>query len=174
MLVKPTIDELLPLTGTRYSLAVISAKRARQLVGGALPLTDKTSLNPVSTASEEIAEGKVVAVKGSQDVEVPLRPEVIEAMRLASEAKEEHDRAEMLREDIESVAAAEPVGKTPEPGTLDINDLAAAFDAAQAQLKKTDGEYVGSDTLMSAVDAAIMGESDDEDFEDEDPEDLED
>ncbi len=38
MLVKPPMENLLPKVDNRYTLAILVAKRARQLVDGALPL----------------------------------------------------------------------------------------------------------------------------------------
>ncbi|MDD2214102.1 MAG: DNA-directed RNA polymerase subunit omega [Oscillospiraceae bacterium] len=89
MLVKPTIDELLPKTENRYTLAVLVAKRARQLVDGAKPMINSASPNLVTMASEEVAASAVVGVPGLHEPKVPLRPEV-EAARLAAAAEAEN------------------------------------------------------------------------------------
>ncbi|MBQ5952278.1 MAG: DNA-directed RNA polymerase subunit omega [Lachnospiraceae bacterium] len=55
-----------PLVHSRYSIVIGTAKRARQLVDGAEPLTDNPSIKPLSTAVEEMWEGKV-KVLGEND-----------------------------------------------------------------------------------------------------------
>lgn len=45
--------------GGKYALARAIAERARQLQNGATPLTTVKVANPLSTAIEEILEGKV-------------------------------------------------------------------------------------------------------------------
>ena len=54
---KPPIDELCQKVDCRYTLVVESAKRARELVGGAQPLIDPKDMKPVSIAVEEINRG---------------------------------------------------------------------------------------------------------------------
>lgn len=44
---------------SRYTVIVAAAKRARQLIEGAKPLVEPTSVKPVTIALEEISEGKV-------------------------------------------------------------------------------------------------------------------
>ena len=69
---RPRIDELLPQAGnSRYSLAIIAAKRARQInnyynsLGEGMfdefppPLVTSRSKNLLTIAFEEIAEGKI-------------------------------------------------------------------------------------------------------------------
>lgn len=94
MLTKPSIEELLPKAENRYVLAMLTAKRARQLVDGAQPMVDEKIDNFVSLAAQEIKEDKVKAVKGQQDIKVPLRPEV-EAERLNAELEAEAKRREI-------------------------------------------------------------------------------
>jgi len=47
---------------SRYTVIVAAAKRARQLLEGAKPLVEHSSVKPVSIALEEINEGKVTWV----------------------------------------------------------------------------------------------------------------
>ncbi|MCI9039820.1 MAG: DNA-directed RNA polymerase subunit omega [Clostridia bacterium] len=63
MLVKPTVLELLNKVDNRFELVTMTAKRARQLAAGSIPLTKKEEPSPVSLAADEINEGKVVAVE---------------------------------------------------------------------------------------------------------------
>ena len=50
----PGVSELKDKVDCRYTLVVESAKRARQLVDGAEPLTEYQEANPVSQAAKEI------------------------------------------------------------------------------------------------------------------------
>jgi DNA-directed RNA polymerase subunit omega len=69
---RPRIDELLPMAGgSRYALAIIAAKRARQInnyynsLGEGMfdefppPLVTSRSKNLLTISLEEIAEGKI-------------------------------------------------------------------------------------------------------------------
>ncbi|KRK40756.1 DNA-directed RNA polymerase subunit omega [Loigolactobacillus bifermentans] len=61
MILYPSIDKLLDKVDSRYSLAVLSAKRAHEIEAGALKmLSDYKSSQTVGEALEEIAEGDVV------------------------------------------------------------------------------------------------------------------
>ena len=59
MLVKPTTIELLKNVDNRFELVTVTAKRARQLASGSVPLTEKEEPSTVSLAADEIMEGKV-------------------------------------------------------------------------------------------------------------------
>lgn len=66
MLHEPPIDELAEKTGSKYSLCVVAAKRARQIIDNAqnqglteLPDGEK----PLSVAAKEIYDGKVISTK---------------------------------------------------------------------------------------------------------------
>lgn len=56
---QPPLEILREKVDSRYTLVVVTAKRARELVDGARPLVDPGDKKPVSIALEEIAEGKV-------------------------------------------------------------------------------------------------------------------
>jgi DNA-directed RNA polymerase subunit omega len=58
----PSISELKEKADCRYTLVVESAKRARQLVDGAEPLTDMKEANPVSQAAKEIYSDKITYI----------------------------------------------------------------------------------------------------------------
>lgn len=85
MLIKPPLETLLPKVESRYTLAMLVAKRTRQLVDGAQPMVDSETPNLVTLACEEIAAGKVACIEGAHSPVVPLRPEVEEARRIARE-----------------------------------------------------------------------------------------
>ncbi len=59
MLVKPTVVELLNKAENRYRLVVATAKRARQISQGSIPMTEEDDISPVSLAADEIEEGKL-------------------------------------------------------------------------------------------------------------------
>ena len=59
MIVEPSVPELLKKAENRYALVIATARRARQLAGGAEPKIVEEGEKPVTVAAEEIAEGKV-------------------------------------------------------------------------------------------------------------------
>ena len=64
MLVKPTVAELLKKVGdNRYSLVIMTAKRARQIASGATVMTKEKDRSVVSLAADEIAEGKITKIE---------------------------------------------------------------------------------------------------------------
>ena len=54
MKTEPPIGELLEKVDCRYTLAVEASKRAREIIGGSLPLIDTKETKPLSIAIEEI------------------------------------------------------------------------------------------------------------------------
>ena len=59
MMIDPPIGELLQKVDCRYTLAVEASKRARELIGGALPLIDTKETKPLSIAIDEINRGLI-------------------------------------------------------------------------------------------------------------------
>mgnify|MGYP003364931451 FL=1 len=60
MIIYPSIDKLLDRVDSRYSLAVLAAKRAHQLEAGDIELLNKyESPRTVGRAFEEIADDKI-------------------------------------------------------------------------------------------------------------------
>lgn len=59
MMTEPPIGELLSKVDCRYTLAVEASKRARELIGGSLPLIDTKDSNPLTIAIEEINRGLI-------------------------------------------------------------------------------------------------------------------
>ena len=98
MLNQPPLEKLLPKAENRYILAMLAAKRARQLVDGANPLVESRHPNPVTVACEEIVDDMVKYRHGRYDPFVPLRPE-IEARLLAEELEDQEKRAAELAEE---------------------------------------------------------------------------
>jgi len=59
MIIKPTVTELLEKIDNRFELVIVVSKRARQISGGQMPLTNANDKSAVTLAANEIAEGKV-------------------------------------------------------------------------------------------------------------------
>lgn len=59
MMIDPPIGELLEKVDCRYTLAVEASKRAREIIGGAMPLIDTKETKPLSIAIEEINRGLI-------------------------------------------------------------------------------------------------------------------
>jgi len=76
MLVEPPITELLKKVDNRYSLIIMTSRRARQLAEGATKLTDKEEPTSVSTAVDEIFEGDVYQTNKEELIEEPKVEEV--------------------------------------------------------------------------------------------------
>lgn len=51
------LDALLARVGNKYQAVILAAKRARQIVNGAVPLVEPTGTKPVSIALEELIQG---------------------------------------------------------------------------------------------------------------------
>lgn len=66
MMIYPPIAELVKKAGSRYSLVIETAKRARQLSQGAPAFAESDSNKEVAIAANEIYEGKLSAVSPSQ------------------------------------------------------------------------------------------------------------
>ncbi|SKA92443.1 DNA-directed RNA polymerase subunit omega [Caloramator quimbayensis] len=58
-MINPPILSLLEKVNDKYSLVVVTAKRARQIIGGQSPLVNINSTKPVTIAINEINEGKI-------------------------------------------------------------------------------------------------------------------
>ena len=63
----PGVSELKDKADCRYTLVVEAAKRARQLVEGAQPLTEENEANPVSQAAKEILLGKITYIAPEEE-----------------------------------------------------------------------------------------------------------
>ena len=48
-----------PVVNSRYSIVMATAKRARQIIGGAEPLVDGRGKKPLSIAVDELNQGKI-------------------------------------------------------------------------------------------------------------------
>jgi len=62
------LNNLLEHVDCRYTLVVNTAKRARQIIDGAQPLTENVEKNPVSQAVEEIEQSKISYVRSTDGI----------------------------------------------------------------------------------------------------------
>ena len=66
-MIYPSADAL-EKWGSKYSLVVLAAKRAKQIKSGAPPLVATSSRNPLTIALEEIAAGKIFCQVADHDI----------------------------------------------------------------------------------------------------------
>lgn len=66
-MLEPSINLIRNKADSRYTLVVLAAKRAREIVDGRLVLTDADVDKPVSLATNEIAE-ELITYKRNEDV----------------------------------------------------------------------------------------------------------
>ena len=69
MMVKPAVTDLLKKVDNRYSLVIMTSKRARQIAAGEIPMTDADEKSPVTLAVNEIYEEKVYRIDDKKDEE---------------------------------------------------------------------------------------------------------
>lgn len=55
----PSFKKLSEISPSRYEVCMMCAKRARRIVNGSAPLTEKVEAKPVTQALNEVIEGKV-------------------------------------------------------------------------------------------------------------------
>ena len=133
MLVDPPIEKILPKADCAYELVVLVSKRARQLVEGGQPMIPDKAANMVSLACKEVADGKVVCVKGdrSKEIVIPKTKAARDAERAAQLAKEEAERQRELERAMqyEAQAAAQTEKATESDVTgLDMISVVQSFD----------------------------------------------
>lgn len=59
-MIHPSLDVLVKKVDSKYTLVVLAAKRAREIMSGDSALVESKSNKPVTVALEEIAQGKIV------------------------------------------------------------------------------------------------------------------
>jgi len=59
-LIKPSLDDLMKKVDSKYTLVVISAKRARRITEAQTDVNESVKFNPVSLALQEISDGQVL------------------------------------------------------------------------------------------------------------------
>lgn len=69
MMVKPAVTDLLKKVDNRYSLVIMTSKRARQIAEGEIAMTNVEEKSPVTLAVNEIYEDKVYEIKDEETVD---------------------------------------------------------------------------------------------------------
>ena len=126
----PSVDRLADKVESRYTLAMLAAKRAKQLREGAPKLIDTTSTNSLTIALEEIAAGKITfRVPSNDDVltraeepEMVLVPETEESEAAGIAAEQPVDEAARVAELLKVPGEKEPAE---EPKEFDAAEIAA-------------------------------------------------
>ena len=116
MMVQPGITKLDKCVDSRYTLVVMAAKRARML-GKAMHagLTDNNGEKPVSTAVEEIADGRVGYVRSEEIRRArEWEEEKIAAIQMLSENEETNTAETAAADAAETEADAEAAADTAE------------------------------------------------------------
>ena len=81
MLLNPPIDEIKKKSDSRYTLVIMAAKRARDLVSGKPSLVTIDNNVPISIAAEEIVRGEITWSRPDPQ-ETPAPDEDLEALSL--------------------------------------------------------------------------------------------
>ena len=58
-MINPSVVDLLKKVEDRYSLVIVTSRRARQIIDGAKPLTSVSSKKPLTLAINEVHEGEI-------------------------------------------------------------------------------------------------------------------
>ena len=58
-MINPSVVDLLKKVNDRYSLVILTSKRARQIIDGSTPQVDANSNKPLTIAINEVNEGAV-------------------------------------------------------------------------------------------------------------------
>lgn len=68
MMIEPPIADLLDIARDRYTLVMMTSKRARQLTAGSHSRTEHKSNKSLSTAIYEVFEGKVEYIRKKEGI----------------------------------------------------------------------------------------------------------
>ena len=69
-----TVEDCLQNVESRFELVILAARRAKMVMKGAKPLTERSN-RPIVTALREIADGKVKFVNPREKVEQKVSPD---------------------------------------------------------------------------------------------------
>lgn len=115
MMLYPAVNELNKLTDSRYTLVVLAAKRARDIIDGKPVLTDVQAERPVSLATNEIAEGLITYKRSEKHAEEAETFENFELdINCEAAVTSEAIQAEASEEVHDEVEAAELAEETAE------------------------------------------------------------
>jgi len=129
MMLYPSINDLREKVDSRYTLCILAAKRARDIIDGKPVLTEVESERPVSLATNEIAEALITYRRPDP------KEEESEAAAPAEEAAEGSDETEAADD---AADAAEEAAETEE--TEQNADVAEAEEAVGTDSEGTVSE----------------------------------
>ncbi len=68
-MLKPPINELIDIAGSRYALVILTSRRARQIIDGAELKIDNVQIKkPMSIATQELYEHKLEIIDFDEEV----------------------------------------------------------------------------------------------------------
>ena len=67
-MINPSVVDLLKKVEDRYSLVIVTSRRARQIIGGEETLTTNTSKKPLTIAINEVNEGSITYHKNDEGI----------------------------------------------------------------------------------------------------------
>ena len=65
-MINPSVIQLLEKVDNRYSLVIVTSRRARQIIDGNQPLTSNSSKKPLTIAINEVNEGLISYHKNNE------------------------------------------------------------------------------------------------------------
>lgn len=65
-MINPSVVDLLKKVEDRYSLVIVTSRRARQIIDGNQPLTSNSSKKPLTIAINEVNEGLISYHKNNE------------------------------------------------------------------------------------------------------------
>lgn len=163
-MIYPSADKL-ENWGSKYALATLAAKRAKQIKSGAPALVDTDSRNALTIALEEIASGRVTCEVPDIDAlpTVAIEPEVAQLLSMPMETDDE---------------AEELVGGSLEAGVDDDLEAAEGADEEDEHVGWEDDEEEDADDILhplgveeedESVPAVLLGVDDDAVADDNEP-----
>lgn len=113
-MIYPSADKL-ESWGSKYSLVVLAAKRAKQIKSGAPPLIPTSSKNPITIALEEIAAGVILCQVADHDIlpKTSQETEVAQLLAIPTVPADE-DEVEIREDEQESVVQDDDLLELPE------------------------------------------------------------
>jgi DNA-directed RNA polymerase subunit omega len=145
-------EELDSKVGSRYSLVIAVAKRAKQLREGQPRMVDCKSKNSITIALEEISAGKLQVI-------LPTEEEILAAERHTTPPDRSHiDASELLKvpetleglDDVEAVLAAEEVADTELDDADSVAELSDEAETAEESMAAVEVEEAASSEADSA------------------------
>lgn len=96
---KISIDELIDMVDSRYSLVTIISKRARQIIEGQEVFIDTDTIKPVGIAIEEFYDRKYGAIYNLDQYKKEQQQLAEEAARLENDSDEDLSAEDIIGED---------------------------------------------------------------------------